>query len=183
MMMPNFYTTNPDLDELAKMFQVFQDGILNPEGGDLYGTGPHWDIRALGVEFVRQAKKPGFDHTSVIAAGLRMVADAIDLPPMAQVNHDLAEMLARPKLPTSCPDCGRTGVPTYHCSAPSMAESNRDAVVAASARLHTGDPGPDGTDNLVERLPVWVSKMPGPCATCGSNTHLTISCRAPEVAA
>ena len=133
-----------------------------------------------------------------IAAGLRMVADAID-PPLKyplleaisgaaekvayaeQLQRDLAEMLARPKRPTpltSCADCGRTGVPTYHCSAASIDHSKLDAAIAASARLHTGDPGVDNTANLVETLPILDSNRFGPCATCGSLTHLTIAHRA-----
>ena len=113
-----------------------------------------------------------------LAAGLRMVADAIDPPPMVQAMQDVAETLRLPVLPRPsalmphCADCGRTGVPPYHCSAVSYAQANRDAAGAATANLLTG------ADNVVQLPPVWVSKMPGPCATCGSNTHLTISCRA-----
>ena len=98
------------------------------------------------------------DAAADIAAGLRMVADAIDPPPKYplleaisgaaekvayadQLQRDLAEMLSRPKHPTlltSCADCGRTGVPTYHCSPPPMVA---ESAIAATARLHTGDQG------------------------------------------
>ena len=67
---------------------------------DFMAFKPMFDAIQLAVE-----KADCLERVGTIAAGLRMVADAIDPPPMVQVNRDLAAMLARPKRstpPTSC---------------------------------------------------------------------------------
>ena len=176
------------------MFQALQDGI---QANNILIHGP-----ACNDMWIAGNDQHASGFIADIAAGLRMVADAIDPPPKyplleaisgaaekvayaEQLQRDLAEMLARPKRPTpltSCADCGRTGVPAYHCSAPSYAQANRDAAAVTSARVHTRTRYADGTANLVDLPPVVLdSKRFGPCATCGSLTHLTIAHRANEV--
>ena len=50
-----------------------------------------WDIWALGTAIgAAEAKEPGYDHMPIIAAGLRMVADAIDPPSGVEARREIA---------------------------------------------------------------------------------------------
>ena len=80
-----------DYPELAVLFSGLQDGI---QSNHRLGTSNTLSS-SLGKDIAYVASFHGATMTD-IAAGLRMVADAIDPPPMVQVNRDIAEMLSRP---------------------------------------------------------------------------------------
>ena len=77
---------------------------------DFMAFKPMFDAIQLAIE-----KADCSERVVTIAAGLRMVADAIDPPPMVQAMQDVAETLARPKvrIPGHCMDDCR---PAYHVS-------------------------------------------------------------------
>ena len=85
-----------DYPELAAMFQALQDGLKAVETG--YGYDEIWNAGA----HLRSASMGLGGYEQIIAAGLRMVADAIDLPPMVEAMREVAETLARPKRPSPC---------------------------------------------------------------------------------
>ena len=120
-----------DYPELAAMFQALQDGLKAIETG-----AGHDDIWYTGAQIRSEAMGLG-GWSPIVAAGLRMVADAIDPPASdrladqewidrnnpklaealaetrsrieaeAELKHDVAEMLAHPKLLTRpCVICG-----------------------------------------------------------------------------
>ena len=79
--------------ELAAMFQALQDGVTEcrPHEKRLakYELG---DAKAIGRRLGLIAWQ--YDATdSAVAAGLRMVADAIDPPAMVEARHEIAETL------------------------------------------------------------------------------------------
>ena len=80
-----------DYPELAALFSALQDGIQSKHRLGTFNTMPC----SLGKDIAYVASFHGATMTD-IAAGLRMIADAIDPPAMVQVNRDLAEMLSRP---------------------------------------------------------------------------------------
>ena len=89
--MYSFGDTQP---ELAAMFQALQDGIMDPEGGQHNGPYHNWDMWARGTELAEAASAAGYGYLSTIAAGLRMVAEAIDPTPSGvEARREIAETL------------------------------------------------------------------------------------------
>ena len=88
-------TIQTEYPALAAKFQALQDGIMDTNVKTAYGPATNWDMWARGIELADMARHEGATLAD-IAAGLRMVADAIDPPPMVQVNRDIAEMMSRP---------------------------------------------------------------------------------------
>ena len=68
-------------------------------------TGGWGNARAKDIAYVASWHGAG---PEVIADGLRMVADAIDPPPMVEAMREVAETLAQPKRPVNCVVCGET---------------------------------------------------------------------------
>ena len=75
------HTLKTDYPELAAMLQSLQEGIMDPEGGQHNGPYHNWDMWARGTELVEAASAAGYGYLATIAAGLRMVAEAIDPAP------------------------------------------------------------------------------------------------------
>ena len=79
--------------ELAAMLQSLQAGIMDPEGGQHNGPYHNWDMWARGTELAEAASAAGYGYLATIAAGLRIVADAIDPPAMVEAMREIADKL------------------------------------------------------------------------------------------
>ena len=86
--MANYEQLQNDYPGLAAMFHALQDGLKAIETGD-----GHDDIWFTGAQ-IRSAAMGLGGWSPIVATGLRMVADAIDPPPMVEAMREVAETLA-----------------------------------------------------------------------------------------
>ena len=103
--MANYEQLQKDYPGLAAMFQKLQDGIQ--ESALVSNSNAAADIYTAGEWLTGIARLEGAGQEA-IAAGLRLVADAIDPPPMVEAMREVAEALAQPKRPVNCMVCGET---------------------------------------------------------------------------
>ena len=102
--MANYEQLRNDYPELAAMFQALEGGMYDsePPEGDQTFWAAGYDLRRA-VSWASGGKES-------IAAGLRMVADAIDPPEIVVAMREVAETLAGPKvvvgeMPGPCTIC------------------------------------------------------------------------------